>query len=141
MHPAHPVFMRVVGVLQRRLLKSTQEDVPGFQLIDEVVENDYFFRCTFDNLANCDLLLAIGGPQYWGGADRATIHAGAAAVSTPSVLPGSVGAFATIWVVSRHGRHSGWDQVRAATRPPSRLTRWSMTTGAGQFEERVKREP
>ena len=68
---------------------------PGFQVIDEVVENNWFFRCSLDNLQHCDLALQGAEPAYWAGADRATVHAGAPAVSTAATLASSVGAFAT----------------------------------------------
>jgi hypothetical protein len=67
---------------------------PGFQVIVEVVENEHYYRCVDFN-PTCDLLLSVRGPQLWAGADRATIHAGAAPVTTAAVLPKSVGAFAT----------------------------------------------
>src|SRR5690606_23813950 len=51
---------------------------PGFQVIVEVVENDWFFRCSLDNLPRCDRLLGVPSPQYYAGGDRATVHAGAA---------------------------------------------------------------
>lgn len=63
---------------------------PGFQLVAEVVENDWYFQNV-----QPDLLLSIGGPQYFAGADRATIHAGAAPLVNTQALPASVGAFAT----------------------------------------------
>lgn len=68
---------------------------PGFQVIVEVVENDWWFRCTRDNLERCDLLLSAGGPQYFAGADRATVHAGPPPVTSAGVMSDSVGAFAT----------------------------------------------
>ncbi len=68
---------------------------PGFQVIVEVVENDWWFRCTRENLDRCDLLLSAAGPQYFAGADRATVHAGPAPLTSAAVLPDSVGAFAT----------------------------------------------
>jgi len=63
---------------------------PGFQVIAEVVENDWYFQNV-----QFDLQLAQAGPQYWAGADRSTIHVGKPAVTTPAPLPRSVGAFAT----------------------------------------------
>src|SRR5262249_32436553 len=48
-------------------------DEPGFQLMAEVVENDWFFQNVPNNLTG----LAIAGPQYWAGADRVTVHIGA----------------------------------------------------------------
>ena len=70
---------------------------PGFQIIAEVVENDWYFRCNFfdPTATHCDVLLNQPGPQYWAGADRSTIHAGAAPLTDTTALPASVGAFAS----------------------------------------------
>ncbi len=69
---------------------------PGFQVIVEVVENDWYFANggIFVN-PNFDAFLAPTGPQYFAGADRATIHVGAPAVTSAQPIPASVGAFAT----------------------------------------------
>ncbi len=63
---------------------------PGFQLIAEVVENDWFFQ-----QVQYDFTLSPAGPQYFAGADRSTVHAGAAPVSSAQSLPKSAGVFAT----------------------------------------------
>lgn len=63
---------------------------PGFQVIAEVVDNDWYF-----NNVQYDFLLGAIGPQYFAGADRATIHTGAAPLVNTQALPASVGAFAT----------------------------------------------
>jgi hypothetical protein len=71
---------------------------PGFQLIAEVVENDAYFA--FHHPATSpeinphfDALLAASGPQYWAGADRATVHAGANPLTRVDPLQRSVGMF------------------------------------------------
>ena len=65
---------------------------PGFQLITEVVENDYYFR--FDG-GHYDFFLSAAGPQFFAGADRSTIHVGPDPVTGAQPLVHSVGAFAT----------------------------------------------
>ena len=65
---------------------------PGFQLIVEVVENDYFFAT--QPVFPKDVL-AQDGPQYFAGADRSTVHAGAAPVTSAQALPRAAGVFAT----------------------------------------------
>lgn len=65
---------------------------PGFQLITEVVENDFYFRFGGPSF---DLLLSADGPQYFAGADRSTIHIGDAPLTDAAPLDHSVGAFAT----------------------------------------------
>lgn len=65
---------------------------PGFQVIAEVVENDaYFGSCPFG--PNCDFFLSFPGPDYWAGADRSTVHAGAPAVTSAGPIANAAGAF------------------------------------------------
>src|SRR5690606_18784447 len=71
----------------------------------EVVENDWYFRCTLDNLERCDLALSDSRPRYWAGADRATVHAGEEPLTDAEALPAAVGAFAT-GVVDPRGDHN-----------------------------------
>ena len=70
---------------------SIPRSEPGFQLTDEVVENDWYM-----SFVQHDFSLSQPGPQYWAGADRATIHAGAAPLTTTALLPHAVGAFASM---------------------------------------------
>jgi len=70
------------------------QDQPGFQVIVEVVENEWYFSRGFGQ-PNFDVALAQPGPQYFAGADRATIHVGAGVVTSAASIPHSVGAFAT----------------------------------------------
>ncbi len=65
---------------------------PGFQLVTEIVENDFYFRFGGPNF---DLLLSGAGPQFFAGADRSTIHIGPAPLTSAAPLDHSVGAFAT----------------------------------------------
>ncbi len=64
---------------------------PGFQVIDEVVENDQYFSTP----PHVDFSLSAGGPQYFAGADRATVHVGPTPVTSSAIIPHSVGAFGT----------------------------------------------
>ena len=62
---------------------------PGFQVIVEVVENDAYFQTyTLDPLR-------ANGHQYFAGADRSTIHVGAAPITRLTNIPDAIGAFAT----------------------------------------------
>jgi hypothetical protein len=65
---------------------------PGFQVIVEVVENDYWFAT--QPVFPRDVL-ATPGPQYFAGADRSTIHVGAPAVTSAQPIDRSIGAFAS----------------------------------------------
>ncbi len=65
---------------------------PGFQVIVEVAENDYYFAT--QPVFPKDLL-AISGPQFWAGADRSTVHVGASSVTSAQPIPRSIGAFAS----------------------------------------------
>ena len=66
---------------------------PGFQVIAEVVENDYWFAVL--DPAPIKDPLATAGPQYFAGADRSTIHVGDPAVTSAAAIPRSIGAFAS----------------------------------------------
>lgn len=63
---------------------------PGFQVMVEVVENDYWFAT--QPIFPRDSL-ATSGPQYFAGGDRATVNIGAPAVTSAQPLTRSVGAF------------------------------------------------
>ncbi len=65
---------------------------PGFQLITEIVENEFYYRAGGPNF---DFFLAAPGPQFFAGADRSTIHVSGDPVSTATPLSHAVGAFAT----------------------------------------------
>ena len=65
---------------------------PGFQLITEVVENDYYFRAGGPKF---DFALAAPGPQYFAGADRSTVHIGEDPVTNTQPIFHSAGAFTT----------------------------------------------
>lgn len=66
---------------------------PGFQVIAEVVENDYWFAVLDPALIKDSL--ATPGPQYFAGADRSTIHVGDPSVTSAAAIPRSIGAFAS----------------------------------------------
>lgn len=65
---------------------------PGFQLITEVVENDYHFRFGGELW---EPALAGPGPQYFTGGDRSTVHIGEEPLTDAAPLDHAVGAFAT----------------------------------------------
>lgn len=65
---------------------------PGYQLIAEVVENDYYFRIDGEDFQP---FLNAGGPQFFAGADRSTVHIGRDPLFSSSAITHSVGAFAT----------------------------------------------
>ncbi len=65
---------------------------PGYQVIAEVVENEFYFRL---GGPHPDLLLSAAGPQFFAGADRSTVHIGDAPVTTAQPISHSVGAFAS----------------------------------------------
>ena len=92
---------------------------PGFQLIVEVVENDWYFQRVSYNP-----LLSPAGPQYFAGADRATIHVGATPITQMKPITHAIGVFAT----------SGPD---ATTRSPNVLTETDGATG-NDIEEALK---
>lgn len=66
---------------------------PGFQLIAEVIENDWYFRLGGEAF---EPLLTQSGPQFFAGADRSTVHIGQDPVTRSGAITHSVGAFATI---------------------------------------------
>lgn len=66
---------------------------PGFQVIAEVVENDWWFANEPGRLIKD--VIAQAGPQYFAGGDRSTVHVGDAAVTSAQAIPRSIGAFAS----------------------------------------------